>query len=325
MKSKKHEIISSFENLDADSLDNLLDETRVYQDVPKSIFVQKLRDFFQDLIEQDFLVYDFKAYPGTCNQCSKGAKGYSFVNSENYCYAHIIFEENDDEFTDIYSCNNFCSSHSDIKETFYGIYFDDDQEVGFMLNFDELVEKEFCLRAIEEIKQELTDKQVLSIDFMSTWRKKYSKDNDKIDIFNNISYTFRREIKGYLGSIRNALSFIELSRKAKFYLDLYQDEIFIDIEAKMMWLFACLDDIPDIKLFLHAKINVDANYITFHKINIDLALMKDYLELQKVFIDLQDLIPYTIINHLPWEWVDPTKLNEADGETNWADEEDLPF
>lgn len=324
MKNRKIEIITAFENLDANSLDILLDENRIYQDVPKSVFVGKIRDVFQELKDDEFVICDFKAFPGKCKQCSKGASGYSFVNSQNSCYAHIIFEENEEEFTDIYSCNDFCSSHSDIKETFYGIYFDDDQKVDFMLSFDELVEKEFCLRAIEEIKQELIDKKVLSIDFMSTWWEKYDKDDDKIDIFNNISYTFRREIKGYLGSVRNALYFIELSRKAKFYLDLYQSKIFIDIEAKMMWLFACLHDIPDIKLYLHAKVNEDENLITFSKINVSFDLMKDYIQLQKVFNDWSYLIPYSVLMSLPHNWktslvVDDFSSNEYD------DDYDFPF
>lgn len=323
--SKKQNIIKAFQNLDADSLDNLLDENRVYQNVPKAIFVQKLRDFFQDLIEQDFLVYDFKAYPGTCNQCSKGAKGYSFVNSENFCYAHIIFEESEKEFTDIYSCNDFCSSHPDIKETFCGIYFDDDQKVGFMLSFDELVEKEFCLRATDEIKQELKEKKVLSVEFMLNWRDKYGRNYDNIDIFNNVRFTFTTEIRGYLGSIRNALSFIDLSRKAKFYLDLFQDKVFRDLEAKMMWLFACMEDIPDITFLLHAKIHQNENYITFSKINVDLALMKDYLELQKLFNELHDLLPYTILNHFPWDWKDSSQPDKNEDPVYGDNDEDLPF
>lgn len=325
MISKKEKILKAFEDLDIYSLGLLLNDNQTYQAVTKSIFLNKLRDFFQGLIDDEFVVCDFKAFPGKCKQCSKGANGYSFVNSQNSCYAHIIFEENKEEFTDIYSCNDFCSSHSDIKETFYGIYFDDDQEVGFMLSFDELIEKEFCLRAIEEIKQELTDKQVLSIKFMLTWRDKYGRNYDKMDIFNKVSFTFTTEIKGYVGSINNALSFIDLSKKAKFYLDLYQDEIFNDSEAIMMWLFACMEDIPDVKLFLHAKVNHNEHYITFSKINVDLALMKDYLELQKLFIDLQDLVPYTILNHFPWQWIDPLKSNDDNDPMFWGDDEDLPF
>ena len=194
-----------------------------------------------------------------------------------------------------------------------------------MLSFDELLEKDFCIRATDGIKQELKEKRVLSVEFMLYWRDKYGKNYDKIDIFNKVSFTFTTEIRGYLGSIRNALDFIELSKKAKFYLDLYQDEIFIDLEAKMMWLFACLEDIPDIKLFFHAKINLDENYITFSKINIELLLMEDYLELQKLFFDLQDLIPYTILNHFPWEWVDPSLPDKNRGPVFGDNDEDLPF
>jgi hypothetical protein len=68
LQTKKQQIISAFEDLNADSLDILLDNSKTYQDVPKSIFVNKIREFFLGLIEDQFVTCDFKAYPGTCNQ-----------------------------------------------------------------------------------------------------------------------------------------------------------------------------------------------------------------------------------------------------------------
>ena len=60
MQNKKKQIISAFENLNADALDILLDEKRTYQDVPKSIFVNKIREFFLGLTEDQFVTCDFK-------------------------------------------------------------------------------------------------------------------------------------------------------------------------------------------------------------------------------------------------------------------------
>jgi hypothetical protein len=160
---------------------------------------------------------------------------------------------------------------------------------------------------------------------MLNWRDKYGRNYDNIDIFIRVRFTFTTEIRGYLGSIRNALSFIDLSRKAKFYLDLFQDKVFEDSEAKMMWLLACLEDIPDITFLLHAKINQYENYITFSKINVDLALMKDYLKLQKLFNELHNLLPYTILNHFPWDWKDSSQPDKNEDPVFGDNDEDLPF
>ena len=46
MSTKKQLIITSFENLDADMLDILLNEGQSYQDVPKDVFVEELRRYF---------------------------------------------------------------------------------------------------------------------------------------------------------------------------------------------------------------------------------------------------------------------------------------
>ncbi len=54
MKTRKVEIVTAIENLDADELDRLLDDGKTYQDVPKKLFVQQYRgrrygDFVNDL------------------------------------------------------------------------------------------------------------------------------------------------------------------------------------------------------------------------------------------------------------------------------------
>lgn len=50
---------------------------------------------------------DFKAFAGESNYCRKGKAGYSFINSDNECYMSLIFEESEDDFTDIYKCSRF--------------------------------------------------------------------------------------------------------------------------------------------------------------------------------------------------------------------------
>lgn len=112
--TKKQQIIKAFENLDADALSNLLDDEKTYQDVPKSLFVERYREYFDGLKEDASVICDFKAYPGKCEGCSKGKTGYSFVNSEGTCFGEFVFVEDEEDFSDIYVCHDFNSSNEDI-------------------------------------------------------------------------------------------------------------------------------------------------------------------------------------------------------------------
>ena len=320
---KKNKILTAFENLDADGLDRLLDDRKTYQDVPKSIFIEKYREYFQELREDESLVCDFKAYPGKCNGCSKGKTGYSFVNSEGTCFGQLVFTEEEDDFSDIYFCNKFLSSCDEIVHYYDGPIFYDDEKIGYQLSFEQLLDKEFCLRGIQEIENELALNTILSQDFMMLWLAKFGKRYKNIDFLNPQKLAFVSKLKGYIGSANNALAFIKLNNKAKLYLSLFKNEVFNDTEAKMMWLLACLEDIPDIKLYLHAKINEDESFITFSKINVSLELMRDYIQLQKKINESSYLIPYSILVSLPHDW--NTDLIIEDVSDNDDEDYDFPF
>lgn len=325
MKSKKEQIITAFENLDADALEKLLDDNITYQDVPKKLFVDRYREYFQNFIEDEEVICDFKAYPGKCNGCSKGIKGYSFVNSQDTCYAELLFIEGDDDFLDIYSCSDFDSTNLEISDCYGGLSFCDDEKVGYMLTFDELVEKEFCLNAIQEIENEIKKCKILPLEFIIAWQKKYHPYYGELKFFERKNFSFVSLMQNYLGSIRNALNFIELSQKSRHYLDLFEDKVFEDEEAKIMWMLACIEDIPDVKFQLLHKANEKENYITFGRINVNLALMQNYLDLQRLFLKHSYLLPHTIMCSLPYDWKIPAEMNEDDEIEDWDEDCDFPF
>ena len=325
MNFKKAEIISAFENLDADSLHTLLCDKRTYQDVPKLLFIEKYKEYFRELAEDESIVCDFKAFPGKCDGCSKGKTGYSFINSEGTCFGELVFIEEEDDFSDIYFCSKFVCSDEEIVHYYDGPTFCDDEKVGYQLSFEQLLDKEFCLRGIQEINNELELNTILSQDFMMQWLTKFGDRYKNNDFLNPLRLSFVSTLKGYIGSVNNAMAFIKLNEKAKIYLSLYKHEVFADPEAKMMWLFACLEDIPDIKLFLHAKVNEDENRITFSKINLNLELMKDYIQLQKIFNGWSYLIPYSVLISLPHNWKDRTTSALNEDESDWIDEDEFPF
>ena len=324
--TKKRLIIKAFEDLDIPMLELLLNDNQSYQDVPKLLFIEKYREYFRELTDDESIVCNFKAFRGKCDGCSKGKIGYSFINSEGTCFGELVFIEEEEDFSDIYFCSEFiCHSDEEIVHYFDGPTFYDDEKVGYQLSFDQLLEKEFCLRGVQEIKNELELNTILSQDFILQWLTEFGEHYKNNDFLNPLRLSFVSTLKGYIGSVNNAMAFFKLSNKAKLYLSLYKNELFTDTEAKMMWLLACLEDIPDIKLYLHARVNEIENKITFSKINVSLDLMRDYIQLQKRFNEWSYLIPYTILMSLPHDWKNRPSSTFFDEQSDWGDDDEFPF
>ena len=323
--NKKQLILKAFEELNIPMLAILLNDGQSYQDVPKLLFIEKYAEYFQELKGDESTVFDFKAFRGKCEGCSKGKTGYSFINSDGFCFAELVFIEEEEDFSDIYFCSKFVCSDEEIVHYYDGPIFYDDEKVSYQLSFDQLVEKEFCLRGVQEIENELLANTVLSLDFMMHWLAKFGASYKSIDFSNPVNLSFISKLKRYIGSVNNAMAFIKLNMKAKLYLSLYKNEVFTDTEAKMMWLLACLEDIPDIKLYLHARVNEIENKITFSKINVSLDLMRDYIQLQKRFNEWSYLIPYTILMSLPHDWKNRPSSTFFDEQSDWGDDDEFPF
>lgn len=73
------------------------------------------------------------------------------------------------------------------------------------------------------------------------------------------------------------------------------------------------------------KVNEKENYITFGRINVNLALMQNYLDLQRLFLKHSYLLPHTIMCSLPYDWKIPAEMNEDDEIEDWDDDCDFPF
>lgn len=90
-------------------------------------------------------------------------------------------------------------------------------------------------------------------------------------------------------------------------------------------MFACIEAIPDVKFFFLAKVNKAEYYIAFGKVNVDLSYMQDYLDLQEIFRQHYDLLPYSMMTSFPWDWRNPSEMQGEIGQDYWSEDEDLPF
>ena len=125
--SEKQQLIQAFKSLDFEALNNLLDEKRSYSDVPKDLFLSRLKETVDKYSE---LTSYENVLEGTCKHCNKGCIAYSF-RAENCPSLNLFFEEKEGVVTDIYLCNSLKVDTPDEDEWHIYFTFFKEEEVTF--------------------------------------------------------------------------------------------------------------------------------------------------------------------------------------------------
>lgn len=304
MISTKQQIIQAFSDLDAAALELLLQNKNTYSDVSKDLFIERLKEYFSFLTTQSGSALDFKAFPGKCNKCFPNHQGFSFINSRGFCYGHFIFVEADDTYSDIHNCGDFLQVHPIESESFAPLTFYDDEKVGNSLSFEELAEKEFCLRGIEEIEKEINSKETLSTNFMSRWLATYEGNYEKLNVkavFEETKdFSYVSKLRKYAYNVEVALEFVSYSQRAKKFLEMWELPVFEEPDAKMLFLLNLLEELPAINEIYN--FDQTSHKINFNKIYINVDLISDFFSLQEIFFSQMDILPYSLIHNYPSEW-----------------------
>ncbi|MBL0261019.1 MAG: hypothetical protein IPQ10_08120 [Saprospiraceae bacterium] len=184
-KNKKELIIESFQKMDLNMLDILLDENRTYQDATKEVFLEKLNIVFSKLKNNgDTLL---STYEGFCNSdaChNKSCKGYSFVGNKSKKHIDLIFEELDNDVKDICHCNGFKTYETFVEtENLIMIDVKNDEKADFKPSINFLIISQKCKLAYEELihyQNKIIDKEVYL-----TWLAKHHSLYDSIIRFSS--------------------------------------------------------------------------------------------------------------------------------------------
>ena len=232
--SKKEIIINAIKEMDIEKLEQLLDDNRPYMDVPKSLFLDKLKIQFDKCKKNEVTSFD-KLVSGVCASCNKGCKGYSFVTKDNHTL-DLFFEEENEEVTDVYLCNKL-----EVKEKIspnYQMYFNfyEDEKVTFKPSVDFLIKKQNIENAITEFEQ-FKDRFVF-IEEIGYWKNKH------LELVNEFAapFFFREEryllfepFSGLCSNLRNVIEHIE---KHKFAIQALSElEATENEEELVYWLF----------------------------------------------------------------------------------------
>lgn len=123
-------ITQAIKNFDIDSLNELLDDNKPYQDVPKTVFIEKLEKKFKQAISDDCHSFD-DVFFGICESCNKGCEGMTFLSNSGY-YLDLFIESKDGETADdIYVCNKLTNFTDLEKSMDLGFSFYKDEHLLF--------------------------------------------------------------------------------------------------------------------------------------------------------------------------------------------------
>lgn len=290
MQTKKQQIIFAFENLDATMLDVLLNDGQPYQDVPKDLFVEELQMYFELIKSDNYSKLDYKAYKGTCQNCNKGKTGYAFVNSEGHSFMSMVFEESDDDFTDIYKCGSFFTEEEIIEEM-TGIYFYKDDEVKYIPTAKNILDEKRCDDAFRELTMEIENEGILSKNFYIPWVVKYEDMDDISQAFTGEIYRYQSKIIPALSILKYIAKDVALENLAKKYWIEFISFPKIDFDCIQDWLIRCDQDLQFLKYGMGQNANFEVGYFEQGGLRIDLKELYYYHNIGVILQKYFDWIP----------------------------------
>ena len=243
MPTKKQLIIKAFENLDADMLEVLLNDGQAYQDVPKDIFIKELRRYFTKIKTYEGVDLNFKACKGHCGSCNKEKTGYSFINSENVSMMSLIFDETEDDYTDIYKCGSFSPIDKEIETEWSSISFYEEDKVNYLPTAKNFQDERLSTKAVKEIETEIEYEGILSADFCVEWYQNYEKLQNWSEIFNGKTYRYKKEVIDYISKLSFVVSMMKAEKLAYKYWQEFINIPIISEESIKDWLIRCDHDL----------------------------------------------------------------------------------
>lgn len=116
LKTQADAIVYFIQKLDAEMVNDILDDNLTYQEFSKHIFIQKLGHALDEFIRcgDEFL----KIFKGSCNEetCNIGLTGFSFIGNRSKNYMDLLIEINEGRVLDICECNCFINEDEGIEK-----------------------------------------------------------------------------------------------------------------------------------------------------------------------------------------------------------------
>ena len=100
-------ILEYFENMNIEGIRHYLSDQYTYSELPKEVFLVRLEQAFNDFKKEGDTALNIEKTICKKSFCNKGNQVYSFYGNVAETYLHLVFEQENNEIIDIYSCGNF--------------------------------------------------------------------------------------------------------------------------------------------------------------------------------------------------------------------------
>jgi hypothetical protein len=206
-KSQKEAFLFYLHRMDIDMIDLILDDSYSYFDVPKDIFVNKLR-YFKSELEVDLKMYTNQI---TIYQKDQTSNTY-FLSVDIYDFEQeITFKEVDNKIVDINS--EFNSKIQKWCPLYW--HFGLDERVNFQPSIEYLLQLQNCTNAFEEIVNQQV--KIIDYDTIEYWLNKHQLLYDQVK--NEILMFKFNDFRKLYELLTDLKELMECSFPAKFALD----------------------------------------------------------------------------------------------------------
>ena len=272
-------------------LDVLLNDDQPYQDVPKDMFVNELKRYFSEMKNSNYSKFDYKAYKGVCQNCSKGKTGYSFANSEGHSFMSLVFEESENDYSDIYNCGSFCTEGKEVEEEMTGISFYKDDEVTYIPSAKNILDEKRCKTAFAELRSEIETEGILSKKFYIPWTEKFGDLDDVSEAFTGESFRYKSKVKKPLHTLKYYSKIVERESLAKKYWIGFLKIPIVTKENIISWLIDCDREFEFLKYGFADTTNFKSGYFEDSGLKIDLQEFYYYQNIAVILNKYFEWIP----------------------------------
>lgn len=229
----KDQIINAIKNFDINKLDNLLDDTKPYMDVSKSLFLRTLAKKFESAKEGGCHSFDDVLF-GVCKSANSVNDGMTFISNFGY-YLDIYLEEKNDSVSDIRVCKKMFNFIDVIKVYNLGFCFNRDELIHFKPDWKySFIEREYTLL----LKDIALAPATITLDELVNWYEGYSKMTtilQEIGFFRSMYYTLYNAAYSLISDFENI---IKLKSRAYHAIDaLISYQKAANEREKLIWLY----------------------------------------------------------------------------------------
>lgn len=287
MLAKKPLIIKAFSEMNISLLEVLLDDNNTYQKASKEMFLEKMNVVFEQFKQSGDT--SLLPYTGICNSKScrnKGCSGFSFIGNYSNSYVDLVFDEDKNDYEDIYNCSSFkTKKRSKPKKDRLNFDIGLDEQVRYSPSPSKAKAFQDCKTACNEFLE--SQNQILTKEFLLYWlernRKLLEYLEDESNEFFIFVYSSIDNFRSLFYNIERRIKYIEFHLLASKAMEEYQ-KLDVSIESTLLKWLVMNEELYNNVTDLASSIDNDGRLKIYHpKLLVEQKFMEGNYKIMTLF------------------------------------------